>query len=319
MTTVLLAPAHDQPIQDAHYLDAADLSKTRVLRRALVDQFGDKHWDLVICHRYRSYWSVARTALSRYPCVVVAHEYGLLKRWQRRLARRLFARRFQFAAVAPDVAAELSRVVGHASVLPNVLPDQAHPLPKEQALQQLGLPPGPITIGVVGRLHYKKRPYLALQAFAELQNKLPNARLVFIGDGDQASLQPPDFASSAAASSAPDHVIYAGRIANAAQLFSAFDVILHPAQVEAFGMVVLEAMAAGVPVVTPQQGGAAYVLGELGFYPTKDTPADLAVALERALQVDSETFKERCHTRCQQCFSVDVLARALAHLLQHPA
>ena len=247
---------------------------------------------------------------------MVAHEYGLLKRWQRRLAWRLFARRFKFAAVAPDVAAELARVVGSASVLPNVLPDQVPLLPKDEALHHLSLSPGPFTVGVIGRLHYKKRPYLALQAFAELQKKVPEARLVFVGDGDRSSLLVPERSSSKDAALEPNHVTYAGRIANAAQLFSAFDVILHPAQVEAFGMVVLEAMAAGVPVVTPKQGGAAYVLGELGFYPAKDTPAELALALEQAMQADVMEYTRRCHTRVQECFSVDVLARGLEHLLE---
>jgi glycosyltransferase involved in cell wall biosynthesis len=179
VTTVFLSPAHDQPLAHAEYLQCTDLADTKGLRRAL-HQYASESWDLVLCHRYRSYWAVVRTPLAANHCVVLAHEYGLMDRWQRRLNRTLFAADMTFAGVSTGVAEEL--MASEPVVLPNVVDvEQARQqlLSQQDALAALGLGPGGFTVGVVGRLHYKKRPTLALQAFQAFAANHSNARLVF--------------------------------------------------------------------------------------------------------------------------------------------
>lgn len=304
VTTVFLAPPEGPPLPKAEYLGFADLQDTGALRRELA-RYADKSWDMVLCHRYRPYWAVARSALANNACTVLAHEFGLLSRWQRRLSRRLFARRFHFAGVSPAVAAELGAVTGEASVLPNVLDvanAQARLRSRRDALGALGLGPGPITVGVVGRLHYKKRPQLALRAFKSFQAVHTDARLVFVGPGEQDGLAGPG-------------VHFAGAVDGAAELLAAFDVLLHPTQIEAFGMVPLEAMFAGVPVVTLQQGGPAYVLGELGVYPRDDSAEAFAAAMLQAVELDSQALVAAGRERVLQMFSISALAGALDQLL----
>jgi glycosyltransferase involved in cell wall biosynthesis len=311
MTSVYLAPPRDQALPYAEYLHMQDLADTAKLRQALT-RYAGVDWDMVICHRYRSYWAVARSPLADNPSVVLAHEFGLLKRWQRRLARQLFARDFVFAGVSPAVAAELSRVVGQAGVLPNVVDAESDPILLEQAAAcaALGLEPGPFTVGVVGRLHYKKRPQLALQAFQRFHQHHPQSRVVFLGGGDQSALglellSPAELA----------HVHVLGNVPAAAQLFKAFDVLLHTASMEPFGMVVLEAMAAGLPVVTQKVGGPEYVLGDLGYYTEDDSPQGFAQALQASLRADHSGLQEAGQQRIQKYFSIAALAQALDHLL----
>jgi len=308
VTTVFLAPPQTEPLPYAEYLGCENLQHTVALRKGLA-KYALARWDLVVCHRYRPYWAVARSPLAANPVIVVAHEFGLLSRRQRRLNRRLFARNCCFAGVSEPVADELERVVGKAYVLPNVLDvgaAEAALLARAEALARLDLSPGPLTIGVVGRLHYKKRPQLALRAFQRLQATHPDSRLVFVGDGDREGLLAPG-------------VHLAGGIPDAARLFNAFDVLLHPTQVEAFGMVVLEAMFAGVPVVTLRQGGPAHVLGELGAYAQEDTAEGFAAAMIDAARIDRDHLLGAGRERVLRMFSVSALGRALDHvLIDHP-
>ena len=308
-TTTVFLGATDGTIEvpvSVNYLDVPDLADTAAIRQKLAT-YSKQQWDLVICHRYRTYWAVARSALATNPCVTVAHEFGMMSRWQRRLSRSVFARGFQFAGVSPEVAGELVRNA-HAEplVLPNVLDIAASAdalLDRPAALSALKLPPGPLTVGVVGRIHYKKRPQLSAAAFALFAAKNPHSRLVFVGGGNTQALPQ------------ADNIHYLGQVPQAQNYFKAFDVLLHPVQIEAFGMVVLEAMYAGVPVVTLPQGGPKYVLRELGVYPNHDSPRGFADALSQAILRDRKELLEKGQLRAQQHFSIAALARALDHLL----
>ena len=305
VTSVFLGAAADQPLQRAHYLNVNDLQNTGALRQAL-QTYSEQNWDLVLCHRYRAYWSAARTRLAQSPCVVLAHEFGLLERWQRRLNRRVFASQFSFAGVSQPVADELAAVVGFASVLPNVLnveAAQAALLTRAQARAQLELPEDAFVVGVVGRLHYKKRPRLALEAFELFQRQVPDAHLVFLGDGDRSGL------------AAQGNVHIAGFVPHAARYMGAFDLLLHTARVESFGLVVLEALLAGVPVVAMASAGPGYVLGELGVFAEEDTAQGFASALQRAAIIDRSNFAEQAFVRVSERFSVPALGQALQGLL----
>lgn len=288
-----------------NYLNVLDLADTAAIRQKLAT-YSKQQWDLVICHRYRTYWAVARSALANNPCVAVAHEFGMMSRWQRRLSRGVFARGFQFAGVSPEVAGKLVRNARQEPlVLPNVLDIAASAdalLDRPAALSALNLPPGPLTIGVVGRIHYKKRPQLSAAAFALFAARNPDARLVFVGGGNVHGLPH------------ADNIHYLGQVPQAQNYFKAFDILLHPVQIEAFGMVVLEAMYAGVPVVTLPQGGPKYVLDELGVYPSQDSPQGFADGLDRAVLLDRKELLEKGQLRAQQHFSIAALARSLDHL-----
>lgn len=305
VSTVFLAPPTGEPQAFATYLNVADLARTKRLTVRL-EAHVETNWDLVICHRYRAYKAAISAGLGRNRCVVVAHEYGLLDGWRRRLERRLFAGNCQFAGVAPAVAAELG---DDALVLPNVLDVESAPQTlrsKEEALRTLGLTPGPLTIAVVGRLHHKKRPQLALRAFQLFARRHAGARLLFLGDGDE---------RAALSAAAGEDVHLLGSVAGAARLFNAFDMLLHTRRAEPFGMVVLEAMYAGVPVVCVPGHGPEYILGELGYYSGNDSSEGLAAAMAQAARADRAALVARGTARVRQYFSTVTLARNLAGMM----
>ncbi len=309
--SIFLSRPGAQPVPGAIYLEFDDLTRTADLSRALDREVGAAaDLALVLCHRYRSYWAAVRSRLPAHLCVAVAHEYGLLGRWQRRLNRRLFARRVRFAGVSGPVAEELAAVTGHRLVLPNALDAGAQRgalLTAEAARAELGLPARDFVVGVIGRLHYKKRPQLALQAFSEFAETHKGAsQLAFLGDGKELPLL---------TARAPENARFLGVVPAAWRYFAAFDAVLYPAQADSFGMVALEAMNAGVPVVCKPRHGPADVLGELGFYADEDSPAGFARALSRAAGADREVLLRAGRQRVDQHFSTAAVARTLDDLL----
>ncbi|MGK0260310.1 MAG: hypothetical protein ACI96M_003756, partial [Candidatus Azotimanducaceae bacterium] len=168
-TTVILGRPTQAPLHENLYLD---LTNVRGARRQLRKRLnGDANWDLVICHRYQAYRAALGLGVDRLKIVVVAHEYGMLKSLGRRLYRLFMASSVRFGAVSPSVSRELAKITGFGLVLPNVLDleaCQADRLDRGQArnllgLAELGSTEQVTTVGVVGRLHYKKRPQLAVQ------------------------------------------------------------------------------------------------------------------------------------------------------------
>ena len=255
--------------------------------------------------RYRAYWVAALSQLESRTCVAIAHEFGMLRRWQRRLSRKIYAREVAFAGVSPAVTAELAAVVGDAHLLPNGM-DLSGFLERlqspEQALAQLQLDPGPFTVGVVGRLHYKKRPELALAAFRKFRDVVPDSRLVFVGDGEPLVDEP--------------GIHFLGRVADVRYLFCAFDALLVTStQDEAFGMVALEAMAAGVPVATAPIPGPSYVLDDLGLYAQQANVDGYVAALIAAQHSDRATLRGAGRQRVAKEFSVSAAASRLDDLL----
>ncbi len=305
--TVFLDPPTDDPLPSATYLHDTVIRDTDEIVRRL-NAFASTPWDLVVCHRYRTYWCAALSELDNKKCVALAHEYGLLHKLSRRLGRRIRGRGVRFAAVAPGIAKELEQVTGEHWVLPNVLDsDNVDLLSEVAAREALGLSGPEVNVGVVGRLHYKKRPALALEVFkrfAALHDK--PARLVYIGQGpERSSLE----------SAAPPNVVFCGQVGDAPRYFTALDVLLHTANAEPFGMVALEALNAGVPVVTLNHHGPEYVLGGLGVFAQEDTPQGFAEALERAVVLDRDDYMRAAQERVRERFSVDALARSLSHML----
>jgi len=241
--------------------------------------------------------------------VCVAHEFGFFRRARRRIQRRLFQGQVQFAGVSAPVVAELAETVANPLLWPNAidLAGQAHwRLDRAAAQQALGLQAPAFNIGVVGRLHPKKQPLLALAGFSRFANEHTDAALTYLGAGEL--MNPLRGAAQGL------HVNLAGFVADASRYLRAFDVLLIPSgEQEAFNMVALEAMAAGVLVVAGPAPGPRFVLGEAGVYFARNSPAAVASALAQAqaLSGTSAALIEIGRQRAEAEFSVAAMAGRL--------
>ena len=295
-------PGGEELAEDVCYLDCEDFKNTGALARRLRQALPETGDSLVVCHRYRAYKSFLASGLDAARIVAVAHEYGFFRRRRRRLARHLSRRNALFAGVSPGVAAELERATGSALVWPNALDlDALDHLHRSAARGALALPPEGLVFGVVGRLHYKKRPQLALEAFRLYLERAGGrgAHLAFVGDGELRERL------ESASRGLP--VTFAGFRPAAAALMPAFDALLMASSNEPFGMVLLEAMAAGVPVVAPRQPGPVCILDDIGHYFEGAEPQAIAAAMQAALAAPPGEGPERAHRQ----FSVAAVAQRL--------
>jgi glycosyltransferase involved in cell wall biosynthesis len=321
--TVMLATRLAAPVEEFHYLPgngaAADswgrAPGTRL--RAVLDGLLDGRPPvLTLCHRYRAYRAFMASGTSAGRLVVVAHEFDMLG-WRRRIRRRLDALLWRprptFAGVSQPVAEDLNQGVGAVALLPNGI-DLARTdrvrLGREEARSALGLPQGPFIVGVVGRLHPKKRPELAIAGLRAALDRLPEAMLVFVGDGAlQADLE-------RQAAGLP--VCFKGFVPDAVNLVAAFDLLLLPSgEREAFGLVALEAMAAGVPVLCGPAPGPRFVVGATGRRFAPDTAAAVGDALVKACRERDGALVDlarQARTRVEQVFSVAAGAARLQAL-----
>jgi len=271
----------------------------------LPDVLGSERPDLLVSHRYRGYRAGVRLArrLRVAEHVAVAHEFGFFARARRRWRRGLFGDGgCRFAGVSDPVAADLARAgVAAPLVLPNPLAvDQlrAKLRSREEARAELGLGGEDFVIGVVGRLHPKKNPAHALRAFEAFRRAHPRARLVFVGDGELRE----DLERAAGTG-----VTFAGFRADSRELLKALDVFLACATgQEAFGLALLEALAADVPVICADRPGPRFVLGDGATY--FDSDDELLRALQSAAEGRQDDDPLARGTRIERMFSVEALA-----------
>ncbi len=305
--TVFLRAPVGTPDPNATYLNAVG---NRAMVRALVAHLAGRSVTLTVAHRYRACRiavSARRTAgVGR--ILAIAHEYDLFKRLRRRFWQRMMGRDVTFAGVSQPVVDQMRAQhpsVGVPLVVPNALDlgiFDAALLTADVAREALGIAADAYVIAAVGRLHPTKQPQLVLRGFADAIESLPrNARLVFVGDGEErdALRRQIDVAGLAL------RVTLLGSVEQASRYFAAFDLLLAaPRYDEAFGMTLLEAMAARLPVLCADSPGPRSVLGEAGTY--FSDADDLAVKL-----IDAATGAriEHQRARLEAHFDVSTLAR----------
>jgi glycosyltransferase involved in cell wall biosynthesis len=148
--------------------------------------------------------------------------------------------------------------------------------------RELGLE-GELVFGAIGRIYRLKNYPALLQAFAMLAQELPDARLVIVGGGDEKLL-----IARAQELGIGDRVFVLGPRPDVPELLAAFDVFVHPAIAESFGMVIVEAMAMARPVVSTPVGIAAEVIqpGLTGILLASSQPGSIADGLRAAAADD---------------------------------
>ena len=149
---------------------------------------------------------------------------------------------------------------------------------------QLGLPDDHIMIGMVGRLIEQKGMSYGLQAFSHIAGEHPNTHLVIVGDGNLRE----KLTSEANILGLNGRVHFLGWRHDAANLMLAFDIFLMPSLWEGFGLVLLEAMAAALPIVASRASAIPEIVvdGETGLLVSPQDVEGLAESL-RSLVIDA--------------------------------
>jgi glycosyltransferase involved in cell wall biosynthesis len=173
--------------------------------------------------------------------------------------KRVLARYPRLIAVSSDIARELIEHGANPARVTTILNAIDHrqfrrdPARVAEARAALGLAPGTIAIGAVGRLEPQKRFDLLLEAFAVLHISNPQLRLVIAGDGSlRQALEEQRRALGLA-----DAVVLTGHVSDVIPLHHALDLFVQSSDYEGTPNAVLEGMAMETPIVATEAGGTA--------------------------------------------------------------
>ncbi len=235
---------------------------------ALRQLMRDHRIDLVHTHLYHAnlYGRLA-TRRENLPVIASVHNTYHRTKWHRRLLNRLLARRtYAVTAGSAEVERDLltiDRIPRDKVVrLPNCIDlDRVETgLTASEAKRQLGFQESDIVIGTVGRVEEQKGHTYLLEAFAQVRQQ-PGGdalRLLIVGDGRML----PRLHETAATLGLEEVCRFPGQLAKLADVYRAVDLFAMPSLWEGLSLAMLEAMAAGLPVIATDVGGAREVLGD---------------------------------------------------------
>jgi glycosyltransferase involved in cell wall biosynthesis len=225
-------------------------------RRAIADLCRRLHPDVLHTHGYRPdvvLWGMA----GRFGIAHVTTVHGFTGGdWKNRvyevLQRRVYRTCTAVVAVSRPLADRLITdgvPARRVHVLPNAWGGHTRLLSRQEARVQLGIPADEFTVGWVGRISREKGPDVFLDSLRYLNDL--RVRFSVVGEGSESAT----LRARAAAEGVADRVHWHGSVHDAARYFRAFDAFVLSSRTEGTPIALLEAMAAGIPVVATAVGG----------------------------------------------------------------
>jgi len=304
----LIAPENDERF-DSQSLNAACLSSCRSVTRIPmrrnvgirdVSSFAKLFWTLArirpdIVHAHSSKAGVlARACLGPWRRIYTPHAVYTLNPALGRTSRRIYGAiehvfgrwlTDRIIAVSEDEARHLEEQLKipreRIATIWNGVPPFAR-LNREDARRQLGLREDAFVVGMVGRFAIQKGVDRMVAIARQTGERV---QFVCIGSGDFFA------ASGVAADALPSNLRVVGAVPNARQLFEAFDVLALPSRYEGFPYVYLEAVAAGVPIVSTRVAGADELVTAHGTGVVVENNDDLTAFAHVLLTLASDTSR----------------------------
>ncbi len=166
-------------------------------------------------------------------------------------------------------------------------PERFAPGSREEARLALGMPVGERVILAVGRVEPLKGLDILIRAFGELTDR-SGVRLVIVGGDESARPEFDRLEAIADEVGVRDAVTFTGAVEHhlLPDYYRAADVVVMPSFAESFGLVAVEAMACGVPVVASRVGGLASTVadGRTGYLVPWRCPEPFAEKIELLLR-----------------------------------
>lgn len=239
-------------------------------------------------------------------------EHVWLNRQAYRLARVVLANSPAVAQLVVDEGVDRDRVL----TIPNFVDEAAfEPPPRDfvsSARRDLGIGTDDPVLGVVANLHPIKDHRTLFNAVALMSRDLPDLRVVLVGDGSER--QP--LQDLAAALGIADRVIMAGRRPHAPSSHWMFNVSALTSRGEGFPNSVVEAMAAGRPIVATRVGGIPDAIDHevSGLLVPSGDPGQLASALLRLFREQglASRLAAKAQQICRERFGDSVVLPRLA-------
>ncbi len=272
------------------YWDPFAMLKLRHLARAA-------EGEVAICHGGRAFRLASRALRGICPVIMVTHNYSLkdiLRADAVFTITRALALDVELAGVAPEKIFHLPNMVR--------IPDQLQP----HTLYQR-----PPVIGAMGRMVRKKGFDVLLRAAAIMNARGLQFSLRIGGDGEErAALE-----ALAEELRITRTVTFTGWVEDPVAFYREIDVFALPSHHEPFGIVLIEAMAAGLACVSTDAEGPSEILhhAEDGWVVPRNDPEALALGLERVLSDPELAASLACggQQHVAKHYSMQAMARRL--------
>ena len=222
----------------------------------------DGKFDLVHLHLWNpGSCRYAFLATKGFPLVTTEHDPFELSGLKRAFKKSALRRTSQTVALSRQnqefMMSEYELSAQKLNLVPNGIELEAfRGEPQKAALPVL---PGDTVITCIAELHPRKGHKYLLDAFLKLQKTIPHLQLVLVGEGPLRSELEKKYSSP--------NIHFLGWREDIPQILAASDMLVLPSLKEAFGLVILEAMASRVPVIATRAGGVPDLIesGKTGY------------------------------------------------------
>ncbi len=316
-----------------HRVISFGLSRTKVrgLKTASIRKMhrllSKERFDLVISQQYQANSSVAAAGFFKPDLVKYAVFHGIdpvsarSRKWFYSTVGRRFTRficvseaqRRNIISRCPSLPDEKFSVIHNVINTERALEKM---ISREEARKSLGLSPEDFVVGTISRLTWKKRPLDILYAFKEIEERLPEGKLLIIGTGGLENR----IAGEAERFGLTERLVCPGYINEAWRLMRAFDVFVLPSAMESCPLVLLEAMCAKVLITAADAQGIKETLNGAGYLYETGNFRELA---ERLLAIYNLSDQEKMRIadtgfqRVESEFAKEVFQERLVSLANH--
>lgn len=295
----------------------------RYISKKLAQIISQYDVSFIVAHRFKaSILANYASSLtnSKPPVFSVIHGVGQLMNWRRRMtAKRMIKQGVHFIGVSELVASDIKCVlqppVHHqVSVLHNSIDNKKFTdnlLTRDKARQDLKLSADSFIVGNIGRFSSSKDQVSLVKAFAKFNQSKPDSILVIIGDGHLRN----QIEQEILVQNMQDKIMLSGEVQNAWRYLKAFDLFVTTSVDEAFGLALLEAMLAKIPVVATDIPSYKEVLGKHIDLPACGDFNAIALAMQTNLNYAEQV--EKNYSRGVELFSIEGFTKNLEAITRH--
>jgi len=203
--------------------------------------------DLVHVHEGRAiYWALLQRLLHNVPYIVTRRiDNPLKKKWLSQLAYRKAS---ALVGLSSEIIHQLEKRYPDAKLVKIPSSPVTYPVSQDKVEKIKAQFHGKFLVIHAANMYAHKGFDVTIEAARLLANTSPNIQFCLLGDGKERE-------ALELQAKGLSNVHFAGKQTNMGDWFAAADLLVHPSYSEGLGSVILEAMAAGLPVVATRAGG----------------------------------------------------------------
>ena len=186
---------------------------------------------------------------------------------------------------------------------------------------QLGIRSTDYVIGVIGQVCHRKGQRTIVEALPEVTKRIPHAKLLLVGPYYERSPHVQELRHFLAQHQLEQCVIWAGATNNVVPYVQLLDLSVVPSNKEPLGLVAVESLAAGTPVIASDVGGLPEIVQheKTGLLVPRGAPQELAAAIVRSATNPQQTatLAQAGRARVLEMFDPEKLTAEIESIYYH--